>query len=461
MNRERSDSSVDPPQTPQPPLLQPQRSLFTNTVFAVMGTGFFHGCQLGIVMLLNKFASPDVTGQYFFALAVATPVVLLFGLELRGALVADAGGQFSVGAYHALRGRAMLAAAVVLAGVAAWRAVVEPQTAFVLILVGVFAARLAWGVAEVGWGTYQRRERLDLFAVSYVLRGVVSLGPFAILLPYFAWYRRAGGETVAWATGTAVLLYAAGFFLVYVLFDRPRVLSRAHWDVSWDWGVLRRLVVQTFPLGLVALSINLCDSFPRWLFESELVPNGRAQLGYFGSLAYITLAGNLIIIQAATAAANRLALYYQRDLRAFLRLGSGLTVLALAVGSVVLVLAVVFGRWFLSVLYTPDYVQFEREFLIIVGAHCLALLTNIFGATTTQMRLFWIQVPVQVITLGATVTAAVLLIPGETPVLGGALTLAVRAVVQFVLYTLCMAGGVVFRERILEQRARLVGSPSE
>ena len=424
------------------------RPLLKNTLYSVTGHACYHLCQLGVLVLLAKFASPQIQGQYLFALAVATPVILLFGLELRGAFVADVSNQFTFGSYHALRQVMLLPAALLLAGFVAWRAATATPALCLLLLVGVFAAKIAWSAAEVGWGTFQRRERLDLLAASVALRGLTLILPFAVLLPLCA--GSASPERRAQGTALAVLLHAAGTLLVWLLFDRPRTLDRSRWDLRWTWPALRALAIQTFPLGLVALTINLCDTVPRLLLERE--PGGAAQLGYFGSLAYITLAGNLIVIQAATAAANRLSLYYQRDLRAFLRLGGMLSAAALGIGVAVLTVALLFGGWILRVLYTPEYAAYETEFQIVVLAHCLTLLTNVFGTATTQMRVFWPQVPIQVLTLLTTVVAAVLLIPGDTPVRGAAWTALVRAVVQFVLYAACVGLGLAFRHRVLGRK---------
>lgn len=429
------------------------RPLLANTLWAIGGSGFYHACQLGVLVLLAKFASPEIQGQYFLALAIATPVVLFFGLELRGALVADAGNQFTFGAYWVLRGLTMLPATVVLLGFLVWQAVFwEAHASYLIILGGVFAGKIVWSLAEVGWGTFQRRERLDLLAASVGLRGLALILPFAAFLPLYGWLadsERISPSRLADGTALAVSLHALGVTLALFLFDRPRVLDPRCWDLSVTTRQLRALALQTFPLGVVALIVNLCDTLPRILIESQ--PEGKACLGYFGALAYITMAGNLVIIQAGTAAANRLSLYYQRDLRAFLRLGVLLAALAVALGAAVMFVALVFGRWILTLLYTTEYAQFETEFHIIVFAHCLALLTNIFGTATTQMRLFWVQVPVQAITLVCTVAAALLLIPGPTPVLGAALTALVRALVQLVLYAACVGLGLAARGRILQR----------
>jgi O-antigen/teichoic acid export membrane protein len=429
----------DPAQSPDAAV--GQRPLVANTAYAVVGHGCYHACHLGAIILLAKFGSPEILGEYFLALAIATPVVLLFGFELRGAFVADAGNQFTFGTYDALRRRLLLPAALVLGVVLLAKALTESHWAYVVIFLGVFAQRLLWSVSEVGWGTFQRRERLDLLGLAAGLRGVAFLLPFALLLPFLLDEATPPARR-AQVAALALLLAVAGVGLVLWRFDWLRVRNPQLWDLCFTGAGLRALAWQTLPLGVVALVINLCDTFPRWMFEAA--PDGATQLGYFGSLAYITLAGNLVIIQAANAAANRLAAYYRTDLPRFLRLGAGLLLLAGATGGVVLVVALWAGAWILRILYTPDYAQYEPEFQLIVLAHALALLTNVFGVTTTQMRLFWVQVPVQVVTLVVTVVAAVMLIP-DAPVRGAAWTALIRSAVQLALYALCVFGGIVSR----------------
>lgn len=410
-----------------------------------------------MLILLAKLASPEIQGQYLLSVAIAMPVILFCGLELRGAFVADAGNQFSFGCYRALRSRMLIPAGALLAAVLAWQALTEQHSAFVWISAGVFVAHLAWMHAEVGWGTFQRRERLDLFAAAFALRGAALLLPYAVLVGAGAWLAHAGRmdpARLADAAGGAALLSGLGFLLVYRRFDRPNVIDSRLWDLSHTRAAVRALAVHTFPLGLVALTVNLCGNFPRWLFESDRVPDGKTQLGYFGSLAFITLAGNLVLLQAGNTAAHRLARTYQQDFAAFLRLLGRLCGLALLVGVLVLSVAALAGEWLLRILYTPDYARFHAEFVIIVAAQVPALLTIVFGITTTQMRLFWLQVPAQVLTLGCTVLAGLWLIPGPTPVHGAALTIAVRSAAQFVLYTGCLAYGLAFRQRILQSPRR-------
>lgn len=410
----------------------PRRSLLLNAAAAVLGTGAFHLAQLALLALLAKRAGPDVQGVYLLALAVATPVLLLFGLELRGALVADAGREFSIRAYLVLRRLLVtLAGGVLVAWLLAY-AVGGAAPWAVALAAGVCLARIAWTLTEVPWGLEQRHERLDRVAASTAARGIALLLPPALLLAACP-----PRQAPAWAA-LGVGLGAGLSLALLIVWDRPRSARLEPLGVT-SAAELRRLAHRTLPLGLVALAVNLCDAVPRWLVAAQ--PDGTTHLAHFGSLAYVTLAGNLVILQAVAAASSRLSASYGLDRRAFLRLTAHLLLAAALLGGGVLLVVAACGEWLLRTLFRPEYAAFQREFLIVAGAHALALLTNVLGSATTLMRRFWVQVPVQGLTLLATVAAGWWLIPRD-PVRGAALTALVRAIVQFALYAACFAGGL-------------------
>jgi O-antigen/teichoic acid export membrane protein len=422
-------------------------TLKRNILYAVLGTGLFNLCRFGVVVLLAKFTTVEIVGQYDYALAISAPAVLFFGLQLRGAFVADAGGQFTFGSYRTLRLVGMVAAGAVLLPIIAWKARTEPSWVFLIILAGVCLGRIVEHVGEIYWGVYQKRERLSLLAGSAVLRGLALLAPFALLLPIchaLTGSDAPGPDRLASATAWSVVIYVVGWALVLLLFDQRRVVGHADVKLSWDWPAVGKIAVQTLPLGLVALLITLCESVPRYVIEGQT--DGKAMLGYFGPLAYLTLAGILLVSQASVAAGNRVAQYYRNDFAAFLRIASKLTGLAAGLGAAMLLVTLVCGRWLLGLLYTPEHTEHFDAFVILVLAQAALLLAVVFGALSTYMRLFWIQVPVQVIVLASTTLAAVMLIPGD-PVRGGAWAALVRAAVQAVLCAACVLIGILRRPR--------------
>lgn len=430
-------------------------SLRKNIAYATIGNGVLNLGRLAVVALLAKFASTEIQGVFTSTtIALATPVTLFFGLELRAAFVADARGEFTFGAYRALRSLGMGVAALALLATVLWITRAEANPALVWLMLAVCAGRVIFHQAEVYWGVYQRRERLDRLAWSNSLRGLTMLAPFAILFLVPAFHGRGAPPEPAWGrplliAAGAASTYAVAWLAVFWFFDRRHVVGHSDVDLSWKWAELGKLAKQTLPLGLVLLLINLCETVTQWFIKRAGGADGWAELGFFGAMRLITLAAMFFLVQVTTAAGNRLAITYQFDRPAFVRLAVRLTGVALVLGAGFWGLVWMHGEWILRVFYTPEYAGYYPEFLILTSAEAVVLLAVVFGSVTTHMRQFWIQVPVQVSVLVLTTISAWMLIDPANPVRGGAWTMLVRAVAQAVLYFGCVLIGLRWRDRII------------
>lgn len=431
----------DVPDAPRNPVAEPGRSLRSNVAFAVAGMGFYGLCQLLVPMLLAKFTTSAILGNYFFALAISTPIVLLFALELRAVFVSDVRNEFSFGAFKRLRAWTLSLAAICLLGVLAGCAAAGWSGGLLLQMGGVFAGKLLWSYAELGWGVFNRRERLDLTAGATMLRGATLLVPYALMLP-LAWVlggeNAPSDETMAWWAGACTVMTAAGWVLLQRVYDARWISYRNDLRYGCEAGQVRRLAARSAPMGFVSMAVNLNDSFPRIVLHQV---GSAVQLGYFGAIATLAPVGQLIVVQAVNAAANRIAIAYREDTRRFFRIVGKLLGLAAGVGVAMLAMTLLVGGPLLTWLFKPEYAEHAPEFRLLMGAQVLALVTAVLGLTATQMGLFWPQVPAQVATLGATLAAALMLIPAD-PVRGAALTAVVRAAVQFLAYLACVTWGL-------------------
>src|SRR5262245_40258180 len=144
--------------------------LRTGALHVLLGNGTFNACRLAAVVVLARCTSAQTIGQYETGLAIATPVLLFFGLELRSVLVARTDELTPISAYRRLRRTGLLLAGIILAIVCGWRATVD-SPAMAALLAGAFALRAALQAAELDWGVYQRSERLDWLGQSNALRG--------------------------------------------------------------------------------------------------------------------------------------------------------------------------------------------------------------------------------------------------------------------------------------------------
>lgn len=451
--------AVAPAGAPQP--FRPIRSLRKNILYAVSGTGFMNVCQFAVVVLITKFASAEVLGQYVWGLTIATVWATFCSLQLRAAYISDTRNEFTFGCYSAVRVIGILAAGVILGGLILWRCLTEYTALSVLaIFVGACLGKLAITSSEVYWAAFQRRERLDLVAKSTMLRGLVMLGAFGLFVPaYYVmihWFEWLSPKRGAHGTALACLTYAFGWAAVNWFYERRIIRHWSELNRSFTWSDARRLIVHSLPLGLITMIIAACEAIPRLVVERY----GEAtKLGYFGALTYVVFPANLVVIQVGLAAANRLALYSQSNIKAYLRLLTFLALFAAGCGAAIYVLMWFLGEWILNVLYKPEYAAYHAEFLIIVAAQCITLLASVCGVATTQMRLFWSQVPLQIAILAATWIAAEITIPAD-PLRGAAQTTLVRAIVQTGLYAVFLVVNIGFRRRLLAGMAVPAAPPA-
>ncbi|MEP0846455.1 MAG: hypothetical protein HRF50_06485 [Phycisphaerae bacterium] len=423
------------------------RSLLHSAVYTVAGSGAFNLCRWLVVVLLVRYTSPDAVGWFDLAgVAIAAPIVLFFGLELRAAYVSDGRDEFPFGAYRALRRLGTGLAAAVTAGVILTAPLGATLTPLMILMLATGLGRALLNGQELYLGYYQRREALGRLAWSNVLRGVVMVIPFATILPLVHVLYRDGPSAktaLLWAAAAAAIIQDLGWLAVWLLYDRRWTERQPELDRSWTWRQMTALAWQTLPLGVVMLLINLCDSVPRWFIRAS--HGGATDLGYFAALKVISLGIGLFMMQVAIAGANRIVVFYHTDLSAFRRTAAALLLIAAGLGGGILAAAALFGRWFLETAYGPEYARNQADFVILIAAQAVSLLATVFGFLITQMRRFWIQVPIQIAVLAATTISAAVLVPDE-PVRGGAWTALVRATVQSGLFLLCVLAALGGRD---------------
>ena len=387
-------------------------SLRSNFAWTLTGNIVYGACQWGMLVALAKLGSPQMVGRYALGLAIGGPVMMFASLCLRAVQVTDARNEYRFGLYLALRlltAAAALAIIVAVVGVARFRW----ETAFVVFLVGV--AKSVESVSDILYGLFQKFERLDRIAIAMMLRGVGSLVSFALTL---------------WLTGSlpwAVLALAGWWLIVLFTYERPTgaTLLRAFagpqesFAPSWEWKTIARLARYSLPLGVVLVLTSLNMNVPRYFVEHYL---GEAALGYFAAMGYVMVAGYTVMGALGQSASPRLAKYHVSDRSAYWRLLAKMVLLALAVGGSGILVATLWGRPLLTLLYRRDYAQYSNVFVWIMVAAAISYVSSMFGYSMTAARIFRPQVPLFATSCVTIAVTCALLIKNHG-ILGGAYAL--------------------------------------
>lgn len=408
----------DPALVTVPPAIP---SLRRNFGWTISGNVVYAACQWGMLVVLAKLLTPAEVGQFALALAITAPPTILAGMRLRSAVATDPQWQYRFGEYMTLRLIATLLITVVLAvvGFAGY----DRQTGWVILVVAV--TKGVDLISDMVQGLFQHAERHDLAAIGMAVNGIVSLVAMGVVV---WWTRSVLAGTVASLLGSTVALI--GFNLPLTRRFVPEgqgIVARL------DVERLKSLTLLTWPLGASSALGSLYTNVPRYFLEHQW---GRGALGIYSALAYLLVAGTLVVNALAQAAAPRMARSWQGgDLLRFRQLTYRLVGVGVLLGAVGIAGAIALGPWALRLLYRPEYAEHADIFVLLSFAALASYIYACLANSLSAMRRFSEQFPINVAGFVALAIAAWWGVP-RYGMAGAAWALIIGGGVQAALYSI-------------------------
>jgi O-antigen/teichoic acid export membrane protein len=402
-------------------------SLRKNIAWAFASNVLFAACQWGSLVVLAKLEDAATVGRFALALAITGPIFMLTSLQLRGIQATDATDTYQFGHYFALRIAGAVAGLLALLPVIFWSGY-PLAVAAVILTVGVGKAFDA--LNDTVCGLVQRSERLDRVAYGRTIAGVGSLAGLAAMAGMtgdLVW------TSLGWAAGHGLSLALAPVWIgtVSVKSDtKGSATKRVRWaELSpiWDFPVLWRLMWLALPMGIVMMLVSLYLNMPRYFIEDQL---GPGELGIYAALAYLMVAGHMVMLAVGQAVTPRFAKRFAAgELRQSLMLLLGMTLLAAGFGLLGILIAFFCGDWVLALLYTKEYAGQGWLLVTLAAVAAIQFISSPLGEAMTAMRRFRSQVPLLLAVIGSTALAATCLVP-RYGLIGAALASGVGAIVQ-------------------------------
>jgi O-antigen/teichoic acid export membrane protein len=376
-------------------------SLLQNFSWTMVGNVVYSACQWGMLIVLAKLGTPEMVGEFTYALAVTAPVFMFTNLQLRAVQSTDAQSKYSFNDYLGLRltsTGAALAMLVVMAGL-----LFSPtSTAIAVVLMGL--AKAIESVSDVCYGLAQQHERMDFISISLILKGLLSLVMLSM------------GLVISGTVLGGIIGLTLAWLVLLLGYDLPTVRrlgglrnARRYLSGRYHWPTQRKLIWLTLPLGFVMFLVSLNTNIPRYFIEHYLSPR---ELGIFAAIAYLMLVGSIIQGAMAQAASPRLAKYYaQGNRRAFSSLLLKLIGLALGLGLGAIAMAQIAGAQILTVVYQPEYAQYADLLVWLMVAAALDYVASFLGTAMTAARYFRSQVPLFICTASLLAIACFYCIP--------------------------------------------------
>lgn len=382
----------------------------------LLGNLAYTAGQFGMLVAVARFADVEEVGRYALALAITAPIFTFAGLKLRQVQVTDAAGVNRSGDFFSLRAATSVVAFVasVLVAVAAG---LPRET--VLAVTAVAAFKAVEAQVDVLYGALQRRELMGPIARSQIVRGVVGMIVF--------------GVAIALTERVSVAAAALAVFTLLPLVTNTLAVRRAGIDSGWstDGEVLGRLAWLALPLGISVSVGSLVANVPRYLLQAF---EGAAGLGIFAALAYLLVATSTIATAMSEGASARLANQYAAgDATGFTYVLHRLVLAGIGLGLAGTLGAALLGRPALWLLFGEDYADEWLVLVVLMVAATLQYAALFLGTAVNAMRLFKVQVPINVAGLVVTTAACLVLIP-TWGLMGAAWAMVAAQAAQGVMY---------------------------
>jgi O-antigen/teichoic acid export membrane protein len=429
-------------------------NLRQNFSWTLIGNVVYAACQWGMLVAIAKLGSPEMVGQFTFGLSITAPVFMFTNLHLRTVQVTDAKRQFLFGDYLSLRliGTTIgvlaigLIVIIIVTTAGSKYGYHSPEislsiyTALAILCMAI--AKAFESVSDICYGLIQQNDRMDRIARSMMVKGILSL-----ILMGIGVYLSGG---ILW--GTIGLAVAWG--IVLICFDLPnasqfaidsplkkftqnlalpKILANFKVDMPasrWDVQTLTKLAWLSLPLGLMMMLISLNLNVPRYFIQNYL---GDKLLGIFGALSYLIIAGNIVINALCESASSRLAKYYATaERRNFGMLLVKLMTICGGFGIGGILLASIGGERVVTLLYRPEYAQYQEVFIWLMVAAGIGYVSSAVGYAVTAARYFRVQIPLFIVVTATSALGCLWLVP-ILGLKGAAIASVMAAVVQFLL----------------------------
>lgn len=388
-------------------------SLKRNFSWTFFGNIVFQFSLWGIVMILTKFGTAEMVGQYSLAIAVSTPIILLTGVNLRGFLVTDAKKEFDYEDYFGTRISTTFISILITLGVLIY-AKYDSITFWVVFIVTL--SKVVESFSDIIYGVQQQHEKMDYVAKSLIIRGLLSL-----LVVFFT-------LTITSNIVFTFIILTLLWLLLFLFYDLKMVRKFVEFKPRFNYKTIKKIIALSFPLGIVATLISYNVNIPRYFIKYY---SGTNAIGHFASISYIMTAGSMFVTSVGQAVLPRLAkLYSNKNKKGFISLTLKMTLLGLLLGVIAILLVILIGDSLLVLLYNPEYRKLDNVFQLLTIGASIGFINSFLGIALTGARYFKTQATLAAVnTVVSTVSSFYFI--REYSLVGAAYVVILMSIVQF------------------------------
>lgn len=359
-------------------------SLRKNFGFALVGNLGYAASQYIILLVFIKLFSTEDVGQFIFAGAFTTPLMMALEMQLRNFYITDQRDSFRFTDYTGFR---IITTCIGVLGLAITAYFVRLEYFYVILVVTLiksFESQL-----DLLYGVYQKNHHLDYVAYSRIIRGIVAVVVVTSLSFIFK----------------DILISLIGYFIswivLYYFYERKQVVKRGYLRkedlalVIPEWRKIKYFVTICTPMFLAIFIDKYYLNYPRLSVEKYF---GISALAIFGSLLYFKSLGGQFISSLAQAAIPRMADFVKvSNYKALNKLLFKMMLIGGSIGGVLTIILCFFGEPILRILYTEEYAKYNDVLILILLGATVTFSYIFIGTALTCIRKQWIKLPISIV----------------------------------------------------------------
>ena len=359
-------------------------TLKKNFGFALVGNLGYAASQYIILLVFIKLFSTEDVGQFVFAGAFTTPLMLALEMQLRNFYITDHSTELGFRDYTIFR---TITAVIGVIGLGLAAFIFKPEYFYIILIVALiksFESQL-----DLLYGVYQKNHQLDYVAYSRIIRGIVAIVAVVSLSIVF-------NDILI-----SLLGYLISWFVLYYFYERKQVVKRGFLNkedlklVCPKWLKMKYLLVLCLPMFFSIFIDKYYLNYPRLTVEKYF---GIEALAIFGSLLYFKSLGGQFVTSLVQAAIPKMSTYVSRsDFRALNILLMKMMSIAISFGLGLTVFFYFFGDFAIEILYTKEYAVYNDVLVMILIGATIAFTYLYIGSTLTCIRKQWVRLPISII----------------------------------------------------------------
>jgi len=323
-----------------------------------LASSISYALQMMIISaILSRYASPESFGAFGYALALLTPLLLVFNLNLRTIVLTNTDeNRNSQRDYFVLT----VVLTILFLIVSLIISLLNDGEARLLII-SASVLKSVEMLTSISTASNYKRLRTDLVAICQIARTIAILVSFSIV--YYL-------TSEIWV---ALTLAGISSYFLYLILDWKLTTLRDEVSISaFHLTSLKRLNISVKSIGLVAAVpvINaLLQNSPRYMLNDQGL---LGDVGVVTILMYVAMPGNLILMSLSTVLIPMLNKQWFDGMRSsYLRTSLYGVAGAILMGGIVLLLGYYFGDLFIGTLFSETYTGHNTELSIMLSAAVL------------------------------------------------------------------------------------------